>query len=333
MTRRGAIVLVLLAAMHAAVLLAGFLVPYHFAEQHRDYPFSPPMRPHFFDRAGRFHFRPFVTDPRDPARAYPIRLWIPAPRGTEGLISFPRRLFGVAPPGVIFLLGTDDFGRDILSRLLYGAQISLFTGLLAAFLSLSLGLVFGTLAGYYGRWPDQLLMRTGELMLALPWLYLLLGLRAFLPLHITPLQAFLLLIVVIGGVGWVRPARMVRSVVLSGKEREFVTAARGFGASGAYLMRRHILPLTYGVLLTQATVLIPQFILAEVSLSFLGLGVGEPIPSWGNMLAAGMRYHALVSHPWLLIPGLAMIPVLLAYLVLTDAILEPGAGILSVRRG
>jgi peptide/nickel transport system permease protein len=323
MTRRGIFALAFLGATHAAVLLAGFLAPYHFAEQHRDYPFAEPMRPHFFDAAGRFHLRPFVSDPNDPARAYSLELFVPAPQGTEGLISFPRRLFGVAQPGVVFLFGTDAFGRDIFSRLVYGAQISLFTGLLAAFLSLGLGLFLGTLAGYFGRWPDQLLMRTGELVLALPWLYLLLAIRAFLPLHITTLQAFFLLVAVIGSVGWVKPARLVRGIVLSGKERDFVTAARGFGASDFYLIRRHILPLTRGILLTQATVLIPQYILAEVSLSFLGLGVGEPVPSWGNMLAEGMQYHAMVSHSWLVLPGLATIPVLLGYLILADSLLEP----------
>jgi len=323
MTRRGMVALAFLAAIHTAVLLAGFLAPYHFAEQHRDYPFAAPMSLHFVDAAGRFHLRPFVTDPNHPARAYPIQLLVPAPQGTEGLISFQRRLFGVPQPGVVFLLGADAYGRDIFSRLVYGAQVSLFTGLLAAFLSLGLGLFLGTLAGYFSGWPDQLLMRTGELVLALPWLYLLLAIRAFLPLHITSVQAFFLLIAVIGSVGWVRPARLVRGIVLSGKERDFVTAARGFGASHFYLIRRHILPLTWGILLTQATVLIPQYILAEVSLSFLGLGVGEPVPSWGNMLAEGMQYHAVVSHAWLLLPGFATIPVLLCYLILADSVLEP----------
>jgi peptide/nickel transport system permease protein len=179
----------------------------------------------------------------------------------------------------------------------------------------------GTAAGFYGGWLDRVLMRSGELFLALPWLYLLLAVRAFLPLHITTVQAFFLLIVVIGAIGWVRPARLVRGVVLSGKERGFVLAARGFGASDAYLVRRHILPLTLNVVLTQATVLIPQYILAEVTLSFLGLGVGEPVPSWGNMLAEARQYYTLVSHPWMLASGLAAIPVLYAYLVLADALL------------
>jgi peptide/nickel transport system permease protein len=222
---------------------------------------------------------------------------------------------------VVFLLGTDGNGRDVFSRLLYGGRISLFTGLLAAALSLAFGLSAGTLAGYFGGWLDQLLMRGGELVMALPWLYLLLGVRAFLPLHISTLQTLWLLIAIIGCLGWVRPARLIRGVVLSLRERGWVAAARGFGASHPYVIRRHILPFTAGVALTQATVLIPQYILAEVTLSFLGLGIGEPIPSWGNMLSEARQFHALVSHPWLLAPGLATIPILLGYFLLADILL------------
>jgi len=274
--------LVFLGILHGLAIFAGFLAPYPYDEQHREFPYSPPT---------------------------PIHVWLSSARA----------------PHVVFLLGTDAYGRDVFSRLLYGGRVSLFTGLLAAFLSLGLGLALGTAAGFYGGWLDRLLMRTGELVMALPWLYLLLAVRAFLPLHITSTQAFFLIVVIIGGVGWVRPARLIRGVVLSARERGFVLAARGFGASDAYLIRRHILPLTTGVVLTQATVLIPQYILAEVALSFLGLGVGEPVPSWGNMLAEAQQYHALVAHIWMLAPGFAIIPVLLAYLLLADAIMAPAA--------
>jgi peptide/nickel transport system permease protein len=174
-------------------------------------------------------------------------------------------------------------------------------------------------------------MRAGELFLSLPWLYLLLAARALLPLQIDPLQAILLLVAIIGTVGWVRPARLIRGVVLSGKERGFVLAARGFGATSGYLIRRHVLPMTFSVVLTQATVLIPQYILAEVTLSFLGLGVAEPVPSWGNMLAEARQYHTLVSHAWMLSPGLATVPVLLGYLRVADGLLEatPNEGVVQ----
>ena len=314
--------LAFLGVLHALVVFAAFFAPYDYAGQQRDYPFAPPTRVHFLDAAGRFHLRPFVYafaqdlpggDYReDQSRFYPVDFFV---RG---------RLFGVAAPGALFLWGSDGFGRDVFSRVLYGGRVSLLTGLVAAFLSLSLGLLVGILAGFHGGWVDRLLMRGAELFLALPWLYLLLAVRAFLPLHISTTQAFFLLVAIIGTVGWVRPARIVRGVVLSARERGFVLAARGFGASAGYLIRRHILPLTWSVVLTQATILVPRYILAEVTLSFLGLGVGEPVPSWGNMLAEARQYHALVAHVWMLAPGLAIIPLLLGYLTLADTLLEPG---------
>lgn len=300
----------LLAVLHAAILLAGVLAPYPYAEQHRDFPYAPPARLHF---AG---LRPFVYGlaaegdgyREDADRRYPVRFFVHG------------RLFGVDSPGVLFLCGSDGLGRDVFSRLLYGGGVSLLTGLLATAVSLGMGLLLGAAAGFFGGWTDRILMRSGELTMAVPWLYLLLAVRAFLPLHITAGEAFVLLIAIIGGIGWVRPARLVRAVALSGRERPFVLAARGFGASGFYLLRRHVIPLAWPVIATQATVLIPQYVLAEVALSFLGLGIGEPVPSWGNMLAEGRQYYAVVSHPWLLAPGLALIPFLFGYLRVADGL-------------
>jgi peptide/nickel transport system permease protein len=180
--------------------------------------------------------------------------------------------------------------------------------------------VLGGAAGFYGRWTDTVLMRTADVFLALPWLYLLFAVRAVLPLHLSADQAFLMLVLVIGFVDWVRPARLFRGLVLSVRERNYVRAARGFGASDFYLVRRHIAPQTFGLLLTQAALLVPQYILAEVTLSFLGLGVSEPVPSWGNMLAALQRYHVLSSYWWMWAPGLALVPVFLAYSTLSEAL-------------
>ena len=130
----------------------------------------------------------------------------------------------------------------------------------------------------------------------------------------SPLQAFFLIIAVLGAVGWARPARLVRGVVLSAKERDFVRAARGFGATSGYLLRRHILPEASSVLLTQAAILVPQFVLAEMTLSFLGLGVPEPVPSWGNLLSSLQQYSVLVSYWWMYLPALVMVPYFLGYL-------------------
>jgi peptide/nickel transport system permease protein len=311
--RRILVVLALLGGIHAAVLAAGLLAPYGYAEQHRDFPYAPPMKLHFRD--GRAVVFALVPEPdgryrEDPSRPYPVRFLVNG------------RLFGVHDPGLWFPLGADGYGRDVFSRLLYGAQVSVSTGVLAAVLSLGIGWLLGTVAGFFGGWIDQSLMRTAELFMALPWLYLLLGVRAVLPLHVSGLQAFCLVIGIIGAVGWVRPARLIRGIVLSAREREYVLTARGFGATPIYLIRRHVAPLTWGILLTQATVLIPQYIMAEVTLSFLGLGIGEPAPSWGNMLSDARHYDALVLHPWLLAPGVAAIPVLLGYFIAADILMR-----------
>jgi peptide/nickel transport system permease protein len=141
-----------------------------------------------------------------------------------------------------------------------------------------------------------------------------------LPLHIEPVQAFILILVVVGLIGWARPARLIRGVVLSARAREYVVAARCLGASDVYLFRRHVLPQVHGVVLTQAAVLAPQYILAEMTLSFFGLGVAEPVPSWGNMLASLQRYHVLTSYWWMFAPGLALIPVSLLFYALADAL-------------
>jgi peptide/nickel transport system permease protein len=317
---------VALVLVHGAVLGAGLLAPYNPAEQNRDLAFAPPMRVRFVDPQGIFHFRPYVFawvnhaangEParyeEDHSRTWPLRFLVRETSREAQVAPGPLRLFGVDAPGRIFLLGTDDYGRDQFSRLLYGGQVSLFSGLLAAALSLGLGLLLGGISGYFGGWLDELVMRATEIFMALPWIYLLFAIRAFLPLHLGVRQSFFLLIGVIGLTGWARPSRLVRGVVLSTKERDYVRAAQGFGAAWFYTLRRHILPETFAVVLTQASILIPQYILAEITLSFLGLGVNEPVPSWGNMLAGLQKYYVLESYWWMFASGLILIPVFLLY--------------------
>ena len=324
---------VVLVVLHAIVAAAGFLAPYDPVEQDRERPYLPPMRIHVMDAQGHFHLRPFFYPLRlregsfdqyqeDIASAVPLHIFTSgAAYRLLGLVPSRLHLFG-ASGARVYLLGSDAYGRDQFSRILYGGQVSLLAGLLGAGVTLFLGALIGMAAGYYGGWRDELLMRLAELFLALPWLYLLFALRAFLPLTVSPLEAFLLVVVVIGMVGWARPARLVRGVVLSVKERDFVHAARGFGASDMYLLRRHILPETTSVLLTQAAILVPQFVLAEMTLSFLGLGVPEPTSSWGNLLATLQQYNVLASYWWMYLPALAIVPFFLGYLRLASALQE-----------
>jgi peptide/nickel transport system permease protein len=329
--RKIAAAVIFLLALHLAILLAGFVAPYQPAAQNRDFPYVPPTRLHFVDVHGHLHLRPFIyesvarpdslyeyTETRD--REYPVHFFVP---GSEykvaGWLPSRTHLFGVDAPAQIFLAGTDNYGRDQFSRILFGGQISLAAGLLATAISLLLGVCVGCLSGFYGGWIDESAMRMAELFLVLPWLYVLLAVRAFLPLHISPAQTFLLLIAVIGTVGWARPARLVRGIVLSAKSRKYVTASRGFGASDAYILRRHVLPHTYGTLLTQAALLVPQYVVAEVTLSFFGLGLSEPMPSWGNLLANLQQYNVLVSYWWMFAPALALVLVSFGYLTVANA--------------
>jgi peptide/nickel transport system permease protein len=329
------LLLVALGGLHIAILLAGFFSPYDPARQNRELPYAPPTRIHSVDARNHFRVVPLVCALEDrpdaageyfesPDRCAPIQFLV---KGVSYRLIGPFRaslhLFAVDAPEEIHLMGTDALGRDIFSRFLYGGRISLFAGVLATLLTLVCGTFFGTVAGYYGGWFDAFLMRAAELFLALPWLYLLFAVRAFLPLSLSGGRTLLLLVGVIGLVGWARPARMIRGVVLSSRERHYVLAARMFGASDTYLMRRHVLPDLYSIILTQAALLIPQYVLAEVVLSFLGLGVGEPTASWGNMLSALHQYAVLVSYWWMLMPGLLLVPVFLAYSLLAGY-LHPG---------
>jgi peptide/nickel transport system permease protein len=320
-----------LIAVHVVMLVAGLIAPYDYAVQNREFSFAPPTRIHFVDTNGKFHLRPFVYGAGDRfaehgeerGETYPVRFLV---RGAEykiaGFWSATTHLFGVDEPAIIFLLGTDQYGRDQLSRLLRGGQITLVAGLLATTLSIGIGLLFGIIAGYYGRFTDVFVMRVAEVFMVLPWLYLLLGVKAFLPLNVEPTRSFLLVVAVIGIVGWARPARLIRGVVLTAKERNYVLAARGFGASDMYLLRRHILPQTIGVVLTQATLLAPRYSLSEMTLSFLGLGVGEPVPSWGNMLTSLQQYHVLTSYWWMFLPALPVIVVFWGYYTVASGLQE-----------
>jgi peptide/nickel transport system permease protein len=328
-----AILIAVLAGLHLILLCAGFVAPYDPATQNRELPYAPPTRLHFKGASG-FHLRPFVyasmrvlegdqagSLEEDRSREYPLRFLGSGPSyKLFGIYETTVHLFEVAEPGKVLLFGADGFGRDEFSRVLFGGQISVAAGITATLVTLLAGSILGIIAGYYGSWVDESLMGVTELFLSLPWLYFLLGVRAFLPLHLSALRTFFLLTGVIGLIGWARPARLVRGIVLSSRNRNYVLAARGFGGSDFYLLRRHILPEAFGVLLTQAALLVPRYIAAEVTLSFFGLGVSEPVPSWGNMLSTLQQYSVLVSYGWLLAPAWALVITSVLYSSIADAL-------------
>lgn len=304
--------LAILFVFGGAAAFAGFLPPHDYREQSRLEPSAPPTAVRFFDRTGSFHIRPFIyarrlVDARDMQYAdddqhpFPIEFFS---RGSSyslfGLTDLNIHLLGTGEDGPkVRLLGTDQLGRDRFSRLLYAIRFSLVVSPLGMLLACLIGILIGCVSGYAGRRVDGLLMAVTDTMISLPTLILILAARAAFPLELPPLTAGLLLIGIFALTGWAEVARLTRGLVLTVKEREYVTAARSIGASETAILRRHILPNIATPLLIQATLILPAFLLAEVALSFLGVGLQEPEPSLGNMLTAAGDLTQLGRAPFL----------------------------------
>jgi len=333
--------LVLFAVLLVAAILAPFLAPYAEGELDRDRFLHPPTVLHWRDARGTWHPRPFVwaTVPADPelltyredhARPLPLRFFV---RGARyrflGLVPADRHLFGVDAPGRVYLLGADGLGRDVWTRLLYGAQVSLSVGLIGIALSFTFGLLLGGIAGYWGGWADTLVMRSTEVLLSIPSLYLLMALRGALPRDLPSREVYLAIVALLSLVGWAGLARVVRGMVLSLRTREYVLAAEALGMSRVRVLLRHILPNTASFVVVAATLAVPAYILGEVFLSFLGLGVQDPSASWGNMLNQARSLAVMRGQPWLLFaPATAIFVTVMAFNLLGDGLrdaLDPRA--------
>ena len=333
--------LAVVVSFYAVAVFADFLAPNDYRAQSRREPSAPPSVVRFRDAQGRLRLRPFVharrlVDPlqrryaEDATRAYPLTLFA---RGHTyklfGLFKTDRHLLGVLPAATdtrtpspsdaptfsppadvprLHLLGTDGLGRDRFSRLLVASRFSLTVGPLGTLLACALGVLIGCVSGYAGRAFDSAAMRVADTMLALPTLVIVLAARAAFPLELPPRRAAFLLVGIFVVVGWAEMAIVTRSLVLALREREFVQAARALGLSEARVLFRHILPNAARPLVVQTTLMLPAFLLTETAVSFLGVGVQEPEPSWGNMLAEATDI-SLLSRPgaWLLItPAVAI---------------------------
>ena len=254
-------------------------------------------------------------------KRYPIRFFVRSWKyKLLWLIPTDIHLFGVEEPATIYIFGADKFGRDIFTRTLFGSRISLSIGFVGILITFTLGLLLGGIAGYYGKWVDEALMRTTEVLMSIPSFYLLISLRAILPMDLPSTTTYFMLVVILSFLGWPGMSRVIRGMVLSLKQTEFVEAARALGFPSRRIIWRHILPNTATYVIIAATLSIPGYILGEAGLSFLGLGIREPQSSWGLMLAQAQDITVLKHYPWLLIPGVFLFIAVLAFNLFGDAV-------------
>ena len=323
---------VVLLVFYVLAAFCEFVSPYDPNQRHPEYVLCPPQEIRFFDEQGEFHLRPYVyglrEDPQasvwereyllDTERRYPIHFFSAGPSYRMwNLFTAETHLFS-AGAGPAFLFGTDDLGRDVFSRILYGARISLTIGLIGVAMTFFIGILLGGLAGYYSGWIDIVVQRMIEVLMAVPQLPLWMALSAALPAHWPPLWIYFGVTMILSLMGWTGLARVVRGRFLSLREEDFVVAARLSGTSEIKIIFKHLLPSFLSHVITSATLAVPGMILGETALSFLGIGLRAPVVSWGVLLQKAQNFQAVSMAPWLLLPGLFVVIAVLSFNVMGD---------------
>ncbi len=320
--------------MYLVVIFAEFVAPYNPNQRNTYYRYARPQIIRFVSEDG-FQFRPFVyglereMDPvtlrrsfhEDPSQVVPLQFFV---RGHEykllGLIPTDRHLFGVEDDQVVYLFGSDDLGRCVFSRIVLGARISMTIGLVGVFLSFVLGLFFGGLSGYYGGIVDKVIGRIMEILRSFPQIPLWMALSAALPDHWPIIRTYFAITLILSVIGWTDLARVARGKIYSLKNEDFVVAARLAGTSEPRIILEHLVPSFMSHIIAAITLAIPGMILAETSLSFLGIGLRPPAISWGVLLQAAQNIHTIVLAPWLMLPGVFVIIFVLAFNFLGDGL-------------
>lgn len=326
--------LVVLVLFYLVALLAPMLAPFSSTAFDSDQIYAPPQRIHFTDAEGNWNphvqAHTLTQDPdtfaliHTPNPDDPIELGLFV-RGERyqllGPISWDRHLIGPKDPDrMVYLLGADRLGRDLVSMLILGTRVSMTIGLVGVGLAFVLGITLGGISGYFGGKTDTIIQRVVEFFMSLPTLPLWLGLAAAMPRDWSSTQRYFAITVILAIVAWTDLARVVRGRFLSLRTETFVTSARLDGSRSPRVIFRHMMPSFSSHLIASLTLSIPAMILAETSLSFLGLGLKSPTVSWGVLLEQAQNFRVLQDAPWLLIPGLAVVLAVLAFNFVGDGL-------------
>ncbi|WP_240233045.1 ABC transporter permease [Devosia lacusdianchii] len=335
--RLAMISLIIVVLIYLVAAFAEFLAPYDPGKFDPRYTFAPPQQLHFLvsDENGT-RFAPHVlgyksqVDPKsfrrlfqpDPDKVIPVGLFVEGqPYKFWGIFETNRHFIGpIDPTQPFFLIGGDRLGRDLLSRTIHGTRISMSIGLVGVTLSLVIGLILGGISGYRGGMIDRVIQRVIEFIRSVPTIPLWLGLAAAMPKDWPPLQIYFAILVILSLIGWTEIARVVRGRFLSLRREDFVIAARLDGVSEFRLIMRHMMPSLYSHIIAAITLAIPNMILAETALSFLGLGLQPPIVSWGVLLQDAQNLRAITQAPWQFVPGVCVVVAVLALNFLGDGV-------------
>lgn len=324
----------ILLVCYFVMIFADFFAPYEPGTR-TPYMYSPPQTVHFIDNNGNFSLTPLVYGigktrnmetleliyVEDKTKEFPIQFFVHSwPYKMWGLIESDLHLFGAPEGGDIYLLGTDHLARDMVSRIIFGSRISLTIGLVGVFMSMIIGLIIGGISALNGGWLDNAIQRIIEIIISIPSLPLLMGLSAAIPREWTIEQTYFVFSLILSLISTTVIIRIVRGKFLSTRNLDFITAARLYGSSEWRIIIQHLIPSFLSYVIVRVTLDIPRMILSETALSFLGIGLRPPSISWGVLLTQAQNYQTVVIYPWLLLPAVFVILVVLAFSFMGDGL-------------